>query len=183
MNRKHLAVIIVALLAVLFLQGVLEIRKRLVAIQNQVAEAQAASAGKEMLLNTERAAMRNIESESAAMLAYLDAWSPPLSKVNTPESGELTVSGRVKEADLVTLAQRFEVAANPGNDAIPKLVRAHLTFEDDYARTLNWLGKIEQNLPSSRVTDLRIARGESDNDVRLTLVLDVPLLAAEAPSP
>ncbi len=183
MNRKHLAVIIVALIAVLFLQGVLEIRKRLVAIQDQVAEAQAAASGTELLLNTERAAMRNIESNSAAMLDYLDAWAPPLGEVNTPESGELTVSARVKEADLVTLAQRFEVTANVENDAIPKLVRAHLTFEDDYARTMNWLGNIEQSLPSSRVTDLRIARGESGNDVRLTVVLDVPLLAKEAPAP
>lgn len=183
MNRKHLAAMLVAFLAVLMLQGVLSVRKRLVAIQNQVSEAQAAASATELMLNTERAAMRGIEEDSAAMLAYLDAWTSPLGEVDTPEAGEVTVSSRVKEAGLVTLAQRFEVATNAENDAIPRVLRAHLTFEDDYARTMNWLGSMEQRLPSTRVSNLRIARGESGNDVRLTLVLDVPLLKKEVAAP
>ena len=181
MNRKHLAAILVAILAILLLQIVVEVRKRLNSIQNEVSEAQATATGTELLLSTERMAMRGIEDNSAEMLSYLDAWTAPLGEVDTPEAGELHVSSRVKEAGLVTLAQRFEVAANVGNDAIPRVIRAHLTFEDDYARTMNWLGNIEESMPSSRVTDLKIARGESGNDIRLSLVIDVPLLQKEAP--
>ncbi len=179
MNRKHFAVIVVGLLALLMLQGVVEVRKRLVALQNEVADAQALAGGTELLLGTERAAMRGIEETSAAMREFLDAWVGPLSQVDTPEGGELNVASRVKEAGLVTLAQRFEVAANAGNDAIPRVLRAHLTFEDDFAKTLNWLGQVEETMPSSRVTDLKIVRGENGNDIRLNLVLDVPLLAKE----
>jgi hypothetical protein len=180
MNRKHLAVIVVGLIALLMLQGVVEVRKRLVKLQNDVAGAQGTASGMELLLSTERTAVRGIEERSAEMRSFLDAWVGPLSQVNTPEGGELNVASRVKEAGLVTLAQRFEVAANAGNDAIPRVLRAHLTFEDDYAKTMNWLGEVEETMPSSRVTDLRIVRGEAGNDIRINLVLDVPLLAKEA---
>ncbi|MGC1481718.1 MAG: hypothetical protein WA771_14555 [Chthoniobacterales bacterium] len=180
MNRKHFAAIVVGLLAVLLLQVVVEMRKRLASVQTEVAEAQATVSATELLLNTERNAMRDIRENSASMLAFLDAWTPPLGAIDTPESGELHVASRVKEANLITLAQRFEVAAVQGNDAIPRTIRAHLTFEDDYAKTMNWLGNIEETMPSSRVTDLRVARGEGGNDIRVSLVIDVPLLKEEA---
>jgi hypothetical protein len=67
---------------------------------------------------------------------------------------------------------------------IPQIVRAHLTIEDDFAKTLNWLGDVESKLPISRVSNLDISRGQSGNDVRVNAVVDIPLaVAAATPTP
>jgi hypothetical protein len=92
------------------------------------------------------------------------------------------------------MAQRFEVVPNKSgtsvpnasNATIPQIVRAHLTIEDDFIKTINWLGDLESKLPSARITSLALARGQSGNDLRMDLVVDVPLAiprATPAPTP
>lgn len=178
MNNKHLALILVAFLGVMFVQGVLESRKRLAKVNKELASAQTTARGVELSLRNERSTLDQIKRNSATMLEFLNDWSDALRKIETPEAGELNIASRVKQGGLITLSQRFE-SINNKNETIPQIVRAHLTFEGDYVKTLNWLGKVEEDLPSSRVTNLRIVRGESGNDVRLTLVLDLPLVKKE----
>jgi len=178
MNNKHLALFLVALLGVLFVQGVLQSRKRLAKINSELASAQSTARGMDLTLQNERNTLLQVQRNSATMLDFLNAWSAALRKIETPEAGELNIASRVKQGGLITLSQRFESITNK-NDTIPHLIRAHLTFEGDYVKTLNWLGKVEEELPSSRVTNLRIVRGESGNDVRMSLVLDLPLVKKE----
>jgi len=179
MNSKHLAAIVVALLAILLIQGSLEVRKRLVGIRNQLAEAQTAASGVELLLNAEKGTLESLRANSAELIAFLEEWNAALSAIDSPEAGELNISSRVKQANLVTLSQRFEVVATENNETIPKVVRAHLTFEDSHVKTLNWLGSVEKEVPSSRVASLKIVRGETGDDIRMDLVIDVPLLNKE----
>jgi len=56
--------------------------------------------------------------------------------------------------------------------------------EDDFIKTLNWLGEIESKLPTARVSSLDIARGQSGNDIHMNVVVDIPLAVPRAtPSP
>lgn len=175
MNSKHLAAIIVALMGVLFVQVYLQARNRLTKSQVELKSARSATRALELNLRNERTTLELLKNNSATMLAFLDGWTGALGVIDNPEAGEITISTRVKQAGLITLAQRFEVITRKG-DTIPSVVRAHLVFEGDYAKSLNWLGKIEAELPSSRVTNLRIVRGETGNDIRMNLVLDLPVL-------
>lgn len=178
MNSKHLAAVLVTIMAVLFIQGAFEVRKHLASVGRELSQAKAADSEAKVLLQAEHNALDRVQKSSTEMLAFLSQWSDAVRGVETPEAGEFHLASRVKESGLLTLSQRFEVVSNK-NESAPRLVRAHLTFEDDYARALNWLGLLEQNLPSLRVTDLRVVRGETGNDIRLTLVLDLPLVKQE----
>lgn len=175
MNSKHLALILVGFLAVMFVQGVLQSKKRLAKINKELAAAQSTARGVDLSLKNERSSLAQLQKNSATMLEFLNSWSEALRKIETPEAGELNIASRVKQGGLITLSQRFE-SISAKNDTIPQIIRAHLTFEGDYVKTLNWLGKVEADLPSSRVTNLRIVRGETGNDVRMSLVLDLPLV-------
>jgi len=177
MNRKHLAAIIVTLLIVVFFQLSMMIRTRLSKIEKELFDAETSANSAATLLVGEQAGLENMQSNSAEMLEFLSQWSDAMSIFDTPDSAELTVAARVKDEGLVTLSQRFEVMKNQ-NASIPTVIRAHLTFEDDYAKTLNWIGGIESEFPSARVTSLKIIRGETGNDIRATLVLDLPLPSA-----
>jgi hypothetical protein len=179
MNNKHLATLLVVIATILCVQVVLQVHKHLAKVRDDVASQRAKAEGLEAQLRIERSTLAQLQNSSAALLAYLQVWEPALVAVDSPEGGELDISGRVKDSGLISLAQRFE-AVPLKNANIPRVVRANLTIEDDYARTLNWLGKLEHDLPAARVSDLRITRGQTGNDIRMDLVLDLPLLKKEA---
>lgn len=178
MNRKHLAAILVTVMIVVFVQGVIEVRRHLASVGKDLAQAKAADSEAGVLLQAERNALAEVRENSTEMLDFLSKWSEAVRRIETPEAGEFHIASRVKASGLLTLSQRFEQVSNK-NESVPRLIRAHLTFEDDYARTLNWLGMLEEDLPALRVTNLRIVRGETGNDIRMTLVLDLPLVNQE----
>ncbi len=181
MNSKHLACVMLALFAVLVFQGALSVRNRLNKMTAAAAAAQLNATSIESVLATENTMLGGLRDDSNQLIAYLEAWREPLNQIHTAEAGELNIAARIKESGLVSLAQRFEVVNSTVSPHIPRIVRANLTFEDDYAKTLAWLGNIEASLPASRVSNLKIARGQSGNDIRLDVTIDLPLLSAETP--
>lgn len=54
-------------------------------------------------------------------------------------------------------------------------MRASLTIEDKYAKTINWLGRIKQEIPILRIATMRQTKGQLTNDVRLVIVPEIPL--------
>ena len=83
----------------------------------------------------------------------------------------------VKSGQVFATSQRTEVLSNDkDNGFIPKRLRAHLIIQDEYSKTLNWLGNLEESLPSSRLSNYRLTRGLSGNDVQLEITLDWPLI-------
>lgn len=83
---------------------------------------------------------------------------------------------RVKDANLVNLSQRFESAPVKGNDSIPSALRSLLTFEDEYAKLLNWLGSLEVSMPTVRTSSVHLSAGTRPNELRMEVILEQPLL-------
>jgi hypothetical protein len=193
MNNKHIACLVILLLGVVVIQGVSMIRKRALAMQTAAESAERGAATARLGLQTQRAILEDLQRKSAGLLEYLDAWEPHFTRLSSAEAAELNVNALLKEASLVLLAQRFEVLPNKldassvqstAGQTIPQIVRAHLTIEDDFAKTLNWLGDVESKLPVSRISNLDISRGQAGNDVRMNVVVDIPLaVAAATPTP
>lgn len=193
MNNKHIASLLVLFLCVVIVQGVSMVRTRATTMQAAAETAQRETETATVMLRTQRAILDDLKHKTSDLLDYLDQWEPHLSRLATPESGEINVNALIKEAGLILLAQRFEVVPNKSggasvpnaaNTTIPQIVRAHLTIEDEFIKTINWLGNLESKLPSARVSSLALARGQSGNDLRMDLVVDVPLATPRAtPSP
>lgn len=192
MNQKHIACLLILFLCALTVQGVMMVRKRAVNMQAAAKTAQRDAEAAGVALRAQSAISDDLARKSSDLLKYLDAWEPHLSRFTTQESGELDVSALIKQAGLILLAQRFEVLPNKPNTSvpnaadgtIPQIVRAHLTIEDDFIKSINWLGELESKLPSARISNLELARGQSGNDLRMNLVVDVPLARPRAkPSP
>jgi hypothetical protein len=191
-NHKHIACLVILFLCVVIFQGVSMVRTRANAMQDAAHAAESSASTASLAWRTQRAILDDLKNKTADLIAYLDAWEPHLDRLSTPESGELNVNALVKQSGLILLAQRFELTPNksdatvPGtaNSTIPQLVRAHLTAEDDFVKSLTWLGELETKLPTSRVSSLEITRGQTGNDIRVELVVDIPLAVPRAgPSP
>jgi hypothetical protein len=101
--------------------------------------------------------------------------------IDDENEAETGISMKVRASDMLNLAQRYEKAPhlinNKPNESLPLLVRASLVFEDNYAKLLNWMGMMERIKPTMRVGRVAITPGGRGNDVRMELVLEVPLLA------
>jgi len=191
-NNKHIACLAILFLCILIFQGVSMVRTRANAMQAASAAAERTANDAAVGLRMQRVTLEDLKHKTSDLIQFLDSWEPHLARLSTAESGELNVNALVKSFGLILLAQRFELTPNradngvpnASNATIPQLVRAHLTVEDDFIKTLNWLGEIESKLPTARVSSLDIARGQSGNDIHMNVVVDIPLAVPRAtPSP
>ena len=176
MNRKHLATLVVGLLAFLCLQIILAVQGNRDRMVRKADEKQAEEANARTVLDLERQQLLSLETGATDLMAFLDAWEPYFKKFSTPQSIEVELSMRVREANLVSLAQRFEQVGLKDNSALPRSVRAVATFEDKYSTLLNWIGNLEKEIPTLRIVSLRLTRATRPGDLRVELVLDQPLI-------
>ena len=182
MNKKHLAVLLVGLLIAGFVQGTLWMNKRLTAMQLEETTAATAATQAAARVAQEQKTLLTLKEGSSPLIDFLNAWEPYFQALNTPQSAELGVSMRIKEAGLVTLAQRYESATNRNDATIPRLMRVTLTIEDNYTKTLNWLGMLENEIPTMRISNLRLSKGQLADDIRMEVVLEIPLATGSARS-
>ncbi len=175
MNGKKIACIILLMfIAILAYAGQVlhknALAKRAAATQ---AESDTQSArGALTLLDTKVGVLR---SESEDVRRFLVAWTPYVDKVQLQSDVETTISASMRNAGVVTLSNKFEVRDTRTDLVLPKIIRASLTIEDDYAKTLNWIGELERKLPLSRVMSCKISGGENGRQVRTEIVIEVPL--------
>lgn len=178
MNRKQIAVLLVGLCIIGFVQGTLWMQDQLGVLLRQSDQARQAAkdAANSVLIETRQ--LDDLRNSSADLIRFLDAWEPYFTALNTARGAELAVSTRIKEANLITLSQRFDVTSNRGDSTIPQVVRTNLIIEDDYVKTMNWLGRMEEEIPTLRIVSLRLAKGQLANEVRAELILETPLVSS-----
>jgi hypothetical protein len=192
MTQKHIACLVILFFCIVIAQGISMLNRRTNDMKAGAAKAQRDAEIAASSARSQRLILDDLGRKSADLLDYLKTWEPHLSRLSTPESVEINLNALIKESGLILLAQRFEVTPNKTGGAvpsaadatIPQIVRAHLTIEDDFVKSVNWLGDLESKLPSARVSNLQLARGQNGNDVRLALIVDVPLARPSAsPAP
>jgi hypothetical protein len=180
MNRKHLAALLIGLCILGFVYLTQLMRDKLGDLlrESEQARQSAQDANNSVLIETRQ--LEDLRTSSTDLIRFLDAWEPYFTALNTARGAELAVSTRIKEANLITLAQRFDVTTNRGDSTIPQVVRTNLIIEDDYVKTINWLGRMEEEIPTLRIANLRLAKGQLANEVRAELILETPLAAPNA---
>lgn len=177
MNNKHIALLIVGIFAFCLVQLTLWVRDKAVAEEKKVSAKVAEETSKNQQLQIERRQLSTMTQSSEGLLRFLEAWQPYFDSVGSAQSAEAAFTLKAKEGNLLSISQRFEKAPVPDNPSLPGALRVHITFEDKYAPLLNWLGGVEKDYPTLRVTSLRMFRGTRAGDLRMELSMDQPILA------
>ena len=175
MNNKHIALILVGLITFLVIQGILWVRGEKDKIMLKADGLRADLATQEQIALIGKNQYLSLEASSRDLTKFLADWETALRQFPTRDSAEAQFITRIREANLATISQRFEVVQGKPSSAIPQALRARVTFEDNYANLLNWLGGMEEQLPTLRVSELKISRGTRAQDVRLEASLDHPI--------
>jgi hypothetical protein len=175
MSKKHVACVVLIVVIAIVFQITMTINQRMQKMKGEAERAKNKVAATTNQLNIERNQLAGLKRSSQSLIDYLGIWQPYFRAVDSAQNAELKISLQVKEDNLVSLSQKYDVISNKGNSYIPQIMRSQLTFEDDYARLLNWLGQIEAKLPTLRTSRIRLVRGTGENDLKMDLVLEQPL--------
>ncbi len=176
MNHKHLALIVVGLFAFLIIQGSLWIRGKRDATASSELKMASQEDNARQQLAVETANLARLQHSSRETIQFLDVWQPHFEAINTAQGAEVNFTMRIKNGNLVSLNQRYDQASLKAGSALPNALRAFVTFEDDYALLLNWLGSLEADMPTVRVDSMHLSKGTRPGDLRMELVLEQPLL-------
>ena len=95
-------------------------------------------------------------------------------------NAETKLIRRAKENGMVIITQALSENTIKDAKLINKTVKQNVTFEDDYIQCLQWLGNLEEAMPTARVAGCSITKGQSDNNIRMELVIEVPVTEAAA---
>lgn len=177
MSKKHMACVVVFLVIICMAQGTLWMSNRSSKMESDArkAEQKATTSNNQLLM--EKKQLGDLQKNSKGLIDYLNLWEPYFSAVDSPQNAELKFSLKIKEDNLVSLSQRYEVA-NQKNQSLPKLMRAQLTFEDNYVRLLNWIGRVEAELPTMRINSLRLSKGTVSDDLKVDMTMEQPIIVA-----
>ena len=176
MNSKQIACVVVLLILLGMLQGTMWMNARMTRMQGEAAAAEQKSNLASIQLMTEKRQFDTLQASSKGLIGYLETWKPFFDEVDSSQNAELKISMRIKQDSLVSLSQKYEVATQ-ANKALPSLMRARVSFDDNYARLLNWLGRLEGQLPTMRIFSLHITKGTGPDDLKIDAVLEQPLMA------
>jgi hypothetical protein len=176
MNHKHIACGIVALLILMLVMVTQWVQGKRDKMQAEARSAQDQEDAATAQLSRERAQIGELKRQSADLIEFLRVWQPYFSTFNSAQSADVAMQMRVKDANLVNLSQRFEEVAVKNNASIPTARRSLLTFDDDYAKLLNWLGDLEKTMPTISTASVHLAKGTRPSDLRMEVILEQPML-------
>lgn len=176
MNNHKAASILILLIVGLMGFGVHKLRSKAVAARDaaNVAKNQADQAEQQKKIAEIK--LKTIDAKTAQLRKVYTEWLPHFESFKSSRAGEQKITDVVREGDVFLLSQRFNYQEIDKGDLISHALVADLVVEDDYAKTLNWLGKLEESIPSCRISKCRIERGDRGNNVHMELKVQVPVL-------
>jgi len=179
MNNKHLACAIVFIAIICMVQASLTMDKRTLKMEADADKARQTADTSSTTLTMERSQLEALKQSSKPLIDYLNLWRPYFSAIDSSQNAELKILLKIREDNLLALSQQCDVVAQKNNRSLSTLMRAQITFEDNYARVLNWIGRLERELPTIRISSIRVAKGTSANDLRVDMTLEQPILTAQ----
>jgi hypothetical protein len=175
MNQKHVALVLVGICALAIIQGILWLQGEAVKITKEADKTRYELNSQREVAEIGLARFRDLQNSSRDLMEFLSAWEGSLAGIPSRDSAEAQFITRIRDANLATISQRFDTVPVKGGSSIPEALRAHVIFEDNFVKLLNWLGSMEQEMPGLRVSSLRISRGTRPEDIRMEASLDQPI--------
>ncbi|MDF1755825.1 MAG: hypothetical protein P1U89_23750 [Verrucomicrobiales bacterium] len=174
-NHKAASILIVALIALMGF-GVHKLRTKAVAARDGANKAKALAEQTEQQRKIAEIKLKTIDAKTAHLRKVYTEWIPHFENFRSSRAGEQRITDVVREGNVFLLSQRFNYREIDKGDFISHALVADLVVEDDYSKTLNWLGKLEESIPSCRIAKCKITRGDRGNNVHMEVTIQVPVL-------
>ena len=184
MNPKQLGIVLVLAGILVCVQLGMMFQNKARGLDVEVEKAKAEEQSLQSTLSAERDLLTDLQRQSSELLEFVGKWIPYFGLLEEKQSVETSISMKVREEAMLTLSQRYQEVphkiSNKDIASLPVLIRASLLFDDKYDKLLDWFGFMEQDKPTMRVGKISLSKGSRGDDLRMELVLEVPLLKEKA---
>lgn len=183
MNGKKIACIVLMMIigAVVYFAQI--VHQKAEAKRKEAEDALTETSTAQDALNMADVETEKLRAETDELRRFMQSWTPYAQRMQTQSEVEEVVLASLRNANMLILSQKFEMKQSGTTPVLPKSVRASLVLEDQYARTLNWLGELERRLPLARITSCRLSGGDNSTQVHAEVTMEVPLLDLNYTSP
>ena len=180
MNNKHLACVLLGVVIALLAYLTLTIQGKATDMQQQADTAKNNATSAAELRGIKQTELAAKEKSSAPILQYLERWEEHFGKVASVDAGTIMINDQVKAGGLTSLSARVQNQNDKRGKSsyLSNRLRGHFTFVDSYADCINWLGRVEEQLPTSRIVFCKIVKGERGDEIQMEVIVDVPVVAS-----
>jgi hypothetical protein len=176
MNGKKIACLVLMMILGMIMFGTQMMTKRAAA---RIAETEAVETDKrtaESDCEVARNTTLRLKDETQELRQFLGTWTPIINGIQSSQDAEQALLTHVRNSGILVVSQKLEMKENRGNMFAPKLFQGTLTVQDEYAKTMNWLGDLEVKIPLMRITSCRIKQGETGRQMNLEIHFELPVI-------
>jgi hypothetical protein len=176
MNGKKTAcvVLIIAIAIMIYIAQIFQQKTNSKRLSAESAEQEALTAQREREIA--EISVQATEGKTNELRRFLTEWKTPAERIQTQTEVEETIQASLRMNGLVVLSQKFEQKAGEANKVMPKFVKASIVIQDDYAKTMNWVGDLERRLPLCRINSCQVTGAEEARQVQTDLSVEVPIV-------
>ena len=180
MNGKKLACVVLLIFVgiIAYFGQIMHQKAAMKVADAEAAETAATNAQGE--LSIAEISVEKARAESQDLMKFLESWRPHADRFQTQMEVESAVQSSLRGTGLLILSQKFESRDNKTNLLVPKVIKAALVIEDEYAKALNWIGDLERRIPLTRVMSCNITGGETGRLVHAEISFEVPIINLNA---
>ena len=176
MNNKHISCAVVGGLILLMMQWTNVSYEKLKAANDSEVISRSSYDSAVIARTTEQRKMVILKRKTEVVRKYLSQWDPYINQIKSAQFGEAFINMKIKQAKIITISQTFDTVKRENGLAIPHMLNAQIVLEDDYVKVFNWLAKLESSVPSARVSSCKLTKGQSGNDLKMDLSIDLPIV-------
>jgi hypothetical protein len=179
MNGKKIACVLLMMIVAGLAYGAQILQKRTKAMIEEAENAETDAKNSEMQCKLTETEITNLKFKTQDLRQFLKDWEPTIRRIQSTQEAEQALMSLVRNSDILLISQKPDVRENRESKIVPKSLQYTLVVQDDYTKTLNWLGELERKLPLMRISSCRFKQGETGRQVNLELRVDIPIVNLE----
>ncbi len=177
MNNHKTACFIIVILVAGMLYGVNQLRNATNSAKSTAEASRMEAESAEQLTQLSQIRLKSLDSKTAELRRFYSEWEPHFVAFRSQQDAEKQVTEIIREGDIFLIERKFEPRELDKNALISNALVGDLIVEDDYAKTLNWIGTLEEKIPNCRITKCILTRGDRGNNIHLELQIQIPILS------
>jgi hypothetical protein len=180
MNGKKMACVVLMMILAGIAYGAQIMQQHCKSMNAEAESADTEAKAAETQRTVVETSLKRLEFDTQDLRQFLKVWEPTISRIRTSQDADQAVQSILRNSGILTVSQKIEVKESREVKIIPKVLQCTVVVQDEYAKTLNWLGELERKMPYARVTVCRFKQGETGRQVNLEVHLEIPIVDLNA---
>ena len=180
MKEKQFACVVLGMAIFACFFAVMKMQTKLQEARKEAdaAKESAETAGRERIVSA--ANFTDFEKKTRPEIKYYNIWKPHFESFPSTDTVTTEFEIKMKQAEIDAFSQDFvPTAYDDKYEFIKKVQRVDLVLVGGYAQLFNFLGLVESELNTARVTAFTVRKATGDEDIRMELTIDVPVMEEE----